>query len=213
MRKSLWIVPVLFLFAAIGAPTVHADEIVQVTISDLTFNGNNVCGSGTALCTQTFSASFQWDNTTTSLVAGSFSFSTTGALGTSFTNFLSVLPVETSPSGVGMEVDNSEFDAIGIGIGGSPLVVGIYPQSTSAPATAGTFVAALSCGGPATVCPPDFQNTTNPFLIPATAGTVTVTSAVPEPGTAGLTLIGIGLVLVTRKRIAWGLRQGHLNAS
>jgi hypothetical protein len=34
-----------------------------------------------------------------------------------------------------------------------------------------------------------------------------VTSAVPEPGTAGLTLIGIGLVLVTRKRIAWGLRQ------
>src|SRR5260370_42548987 len=38
------------------------------------------------------------------------------------------------------------------------------------------------------------------------SGNLTFT-AVPEPGTVSLILIGIGLVFVMRKRIAWGLRQ------
>jgi len=47
------------------------------------------------------------------------------------------------------------------------------------------------------------------FLGTGLNGTVTEasTTATPEPGTVGLTIVGIGFLLVTRKRFAWRLQQ------
>src|SRR5260370_24365708 len=84
MKTSKFGLAVALGLIGLAAPRVAlADNILQVTISNLTFNGSNACGpSGTALCTQTLSESYQWDNTTQTYVSGSFSFSTAGVLGT-----------------------------------------------------------------------------------------------------------------------------------
>jgi hypothetical protein len=209
MRKSLWIVPILLLFAAIGAPGAHADDIVQVTISNLTFNGNNVCGSsGTASCTQTLSESYQWDNTTNTSVSGSFSLSTAGGLGTSFSLY-SGPRLAGAPFSVFAGVVNPATDIMRVFLGDntlSPLGTGTYtliPTTSFYPGTPGTFAADIFCGS--ATCEADFPTTSTVFVF-ATAGTVTV-STVPEPRTPSLILIGIGLVLVMRKRIARGLPQ------
>jgi hypothetical protein len=224
MRKSLWIVPVLFLFATVGARSAHADTIVQVTISNLTFNGNNTCGSGTALCTQTLSASFQWDNTTNTYVAGSNSFTTSGGLGTSFSLPASLPKFEGSFQGVEWNVVNLAGNAtLGVNLGEltgpftpplQPLITGVYtPDNVFGlfPSAVGTYEAYVSCG-PSSPC---ISEGFGPAATFNTGGTVSVTAvATPESGTASLMLIGIGLVLVAmRKRIARCVPTGCLNAS
>lgn len=208
MRKSLWIVSLILLIAAIGAPGAHADDIVQVTISNLTFNGNNACPppSGTASCTQTLSESYQWDNTTNTSVSGSFSLSTAGGLGTSFSLY-SGPRLAGAPFSVFAGVVNPATDIMRVFLGDntlSPLGTGTYtliPTTSLYPGTPGTFAADIICGS--ATCEADFPTTSTVFVF-ATAGTVTV-STVPEPSSLALMLAGIGLVLVMRKRIAQGL--------
>jgi hypothetical protein len=224
MRKSLWIGPVLLLFAAIGVPNAHADDIVQVTISNLTFNGNDTCGlSGTALCTQTLSASFQWDNSTNTYVAGSDSFTAVGNLGTDFSLPANDPTFGPSFQGVFWDVVNLAGNTtLGVNLGEltgpftpplQPLVTGVYtPDNVFGlfPSAVGTYEGYVSCGPTGTCIPEGF----GPATTFNTGGTVSVatvaTVATPEPGTSSLTLIGLGslgLIVVMRKRTAQGLPQ------
>jgi hypothetical protein len=221
MRKALWVIAVLC--AAISVPSAHADSIVQVTISNLTFNGNNTCGaSGTALCTQTLSASFQWDNSTNTYVAGSSSFTTVGDLGTNFSLPASLPQFGTSFQGVQWDVVNSTGNTtLGVNLGEltgpftpplQPLVTGVYtPNNVFGlfPSAVGTYEGYVSCGPTGTCIPEGF----GPAATFNTSGTVTVTAVTavtaPEPGTFSLMLTGLaslGLVLVMRKRLAQSLQ-------
>ena len=164
MRKALWVI--VLLFAAISVPSAHANAIVQVTIS-LTFNGNNTCGSGTSLCTQTLSASFQWDNTTNTYVAGSNSFTTSGDLGTSFSLPAGVPKYEPSFQGVLWAITTplpAQYATLGVNLGElrgpftpplQPLVTGVYkPDNVTGlfPSGVGTYEAYVSCTGPSSPC-------------------------------------------------------------
>jgi hypothetical protein len=192
MRKSLWMIPVLLLFAAIGVPSAHADDIVQVAISNLAFNGNFVCGlSGTAQCTQTLNATFQWDNTSNTEVGGSLQFTTSGALGSSFTAGPFSSPVDFSLS-------DTEGDVISLDLAetAGQLTPGSYPpESNIFQFAPGTSLDLLGCGSP-DICSTDyglaFVGVGFPFVgAIAEAGNLTVT-AVPEPP-MGITL-GAGLL-------------------
>ena len=74
----------LLRVAAIGALVAtalpsRADTIVSIDLSNITYKGNNTC-HGT--CQDVFNATWQWDETTNSIVAGSMTVSNTGVLGT-----------------------------------------------------------------------------------------------------------------------------------
>jgi PEP-CTERM motif len=91
----------------------------------------------------------------------------------------------------------------------APLPTGAYQPTdfTSFTGAAGTFLADLYCGGDdfATACL-EYRTPASNSVV-AASGTVVV-SAVPEPTTISLTLIGVGslgLVMALRKRLAKGL--------
>lgn len=107
---------------------VRADDIVAATVSNLTFNGNSVCGpSGTSLCSEVFNASFLWDNTTSTEVAGSLQFSSAGPLGT----FGAIVGPFLDPSGPDMTLsaDDSFHDLFGFtfDLSSQTLTPGTYP--------------------------------------------------------------------------------------
>jgi PEP-CTERM motif len=217
MRKSSWIVLVLLLSGAIAAPRAHADDIVQVTISDLTFNGNNDCGPpvGTR-CTQTLSAAFQWDNTTDAYVGGSLTFGTSGLLGTTLT--LTQGPRSVVYLNATREIVTDFSTTIPaslelvIGEASPPLPTGAYQLINDFSSFKGddaTFLANLYCGSDdsSTACLAFATPVSNTLV--ADAGALTV-SAVPEPNAISLMLIGVGslgLVMALRKRTAQGLPQ------
>lgn len=208
---------------------VRADSIVDVTMSDLTFSGNNACGpSGTSLCTQTLNVAFQWDNTTNTFVLGSLSFDTSGAIGTLFG---APAPVLTSSGLVfdsftsGINFGDSMQFTIGETIDG--LAPGVYNLTTNFISTPpGSWAAGLSCSesalgppfpaGPNTPCgqayypPVAGLNTSNGAF--ASSGVVTV-SLVSTPEPKGSALLGMGLLCLLgmallRKRLASDNRTG-----
>ena len=207
MTAAKWLVAVTMVSIGLAAPRIaSADDVVTVSISDVSFNGNSVCGpSGTALCTETISASYEWDNTTDSYVSGSFSSTESGALGSSFT--LAFPPQERAAWAVEFDVDGGGgtifFDLVNT----SGLTTGTYTDIADAFfAPPGNYSGDLECGS--TPCSTDF-----PVVGPygdggafASGGTVTVSpasAAAPEPST--MLLISAGLLAVgavRRKRLA-----------
>lgn len=221
--KTYALVAVLGLIALAAPSKVHADSIVDVTMSNLTFTGNNACGpSGSALCTQTLNATLQWDNTTNTLEPGSFSFNSSGAIGTSFGPFF-LFPLPEGEEVYAMadsEANSGDSLQISIGETSNGLIPGIYTLSTNLSSTpAGSLAAGLSCSinasnqpffPPNTPCgETDYPRvagllTSNGAY--ASSGVVTVSAvSVAEPSTSALLGAGlfglIGMVLL-RKRLA-----------
>lgn len=204
MTAAKWLVAVAMVSIGLAMPRIaSADDVVTVSISDVSFNGNSVCGpSGTALCTQTVSASYQWDNTTNTYVAGSLEYTESGALGSSFSTL--VAPFVRASTAV-------EFDLFGGGgdtffilaEGASGLSTGIYPVVIDVfGGPPGDYSGDLECS--VAPCSTDFSPI-GPYGEGgafASGGTVTVSPA-PEPST--VLLIGASLLAmaaVRRKRLA-----------
>ena len=70
MRKTFWILCLSLLFASFGVPRAQADEITEISVSNMTFDGNATCGpSSTSLCTLSISTNIEWDDTTDSIIS------------------------------------------------------------------------------------------------------------------------------------------------
>ncbi len=215
MKTSKFGLAVALGLIGLVAPRVaRADNILQVTISNLTFNGSNACGpSGTALCTQTLSESYQWDNTTQTYVSGSFSFSTAGVLGTFAPPSTVSFPIASGGLGVfwvvsAIQNQNGDKLYVFLGNNASPLVTGTYTLSTthSILVPPGTFDVNLLCASTDTTCNAAYPGLlgSNTFGVFSTGGTVTVTS-VPEPPisiTLGAGLLCLMGVTLFRRRVA-----------
>jgi hypothetical protein len=81
-RHALYTLAAALALFTLAAPRpARADAVVRVVISNLTFQdyaNNGACGS--SLCTETFNASFLWDNTTNLYVPGSGIVDATGSV-------------------------------------------------------------------------------------------------------------------------------------
>jgi hypothetical protein len=200
MRKSSWIIPVLFLIAALGAPTVHADDVVQVDVSNLIFSGNNVCGPlGTSQCIETLNGSFLWDNTTAAPVAGSFQTTLTGPVAFTFGDpSLAQSPVQQSVFVVQFSGESTlqDFLFVNIVIQGPVLNPGDYPANPIDELLPGTTNAGMECQEThaGDICFPDFGMS----FFPAQGSTIVAPA--PEPASLPLASIGIlGLGLILKK--------------
>jgi hypothetical protein len=207
MTAAKWLVAVAMVSIGLATPRLARADVVTVSVSGVSFNGNSVCGtSGTALCTETINASYQWDNATNTYVTGSFVASESGALGSS-------LSVENLP--FVRFGDAVEFDLLG-GNGdifidlvddGSGLITGTYTVVADAfGAPLGDYSGDLECG--TSPCSTDYPPE-GPYAqggAVAAGGSVVVSSAVaptPEPST--MLLLGASLLAmaaVRRKRLA-----------
>jgi PEP-CTERM motif len=200
MPKSIWIVLAL-LFVAIGAPNASADtETIDFT-GVVTCNDTTPCGGSSSF---TVTGTYQYNPITQTI--GTFSFVT--PIGTiasssssctfagSFEGTFDLGFVDDTPAGCLAVESNALSIQLGFASGNTSgvgsLVVGLFASSACLLA---------SNGGCPTLTPANY--------FPFTSGTATaeVTPAVPEPGTIALTLLGIGLVLATRKRIGQGLSR------
>ena len=170
MRKTLWIIPLLF--AAIGAPSAHADSFWTITFygpDAPTVIGPNAIeydpGIGPQISTGTF-------------VTPSFTVLYEGSTITLFSVGFPPPYCFCSPS----PNDVFALVASGTSMSVNDLSEGfpVYSSDGGGP------------GGPLTW---------NVILTPI--------PAVPEPGTGGLMLLGVGAVLVMRRRLG----QGHLQST
>jgi hypothetical protein len=182
MRKSLWIIPILFL--ALGALHAHADTVV-------TYDINFTCTSGSS-CILPTSGTFTYDETDHT-----------------FSNFEVVWDGSSinleSVANAGPFVQGAD-SCLGSATGGAAtyLLMTACPFNTYEPWLApsgGTFAFTESLNGT------DYSSIRAGSLSSNDTqswGDFTLTET-PEPGTFVLMLTGIGLVLVMRKRI------GHTN--
>jgi PEP-CTERM motif len=171
MRRLRIAVIVLMSFTGFHA---HADTIRSISMSNITFTGTNVCTPSP--CTEMFTASWKWDVTTSTLVAGSMKISESGSLGTFALAYITSYSFQFyndlfTPSAAVLWYFDKGFPS-----------VGLYPL---------TEVYLYCWLG--TTCATDF----GPGYSHPTAGTVRV-AAVPEPST--LLLLGTGLTLIMRRR-------------
>ena len=196
------------VFAAIVTPSASGDDIVDVTISNLSFTGAH------ALVSETVSEAYQWDNSTASIVSGTFTFSTSGMLPTS--DFVA----QSTPQLTGNQVEStledfSTLDKIFIAVGAPAgvLAPGAYATTNIVgPVPAMFYLADFTCQFPVPLCPNSYPSTIPPTgnhgaFASTGAVTVTAVTAVPEPATSGLMLLGLGFLVVMRKLIAKGLPQ------
>ncbi len=185
MRKSLWIVPILFV--AIGAPSAHADNVVDISVS-LTFSGPLPnCGTlGNSICTETLSSELVYDETTGVVTSSTTSNSSTIPALPLFT--FAFVQVEPPNSPTLFQWQDTPFrDSISLTFFTPTPSPGVY--------TAPQVFASIQCLTPS--CLNGFPTPQN-FVSPVS---VTVVPT-PEPGTNVLMLAGVGFLLVMLKRVA-----------
>ncbi len=179
MRKSLWIVPVLFL--ALGMPLAHADVMT-------TYDINFTCTSG-ATCILPTSGTFTYDQTTEA-----------------FTTFNVVWDGSTinfdSVANAGPHIQGTKLSCLGSATGGAEtlLLMTSCPFTTYEPWLApsgGTFAFTVSTDGT------DYASIRTGSLSSGDTqswGNFTVTEVTPEPATCLLMLTGIGVLLLTMRK-------------
>lgn len=199
MRKLFWFIPVLLVFATIGAPTA-------LRAGDITYNINFSGGSPTPT-----SGTFTYDTTANDFTSFNVTFD-----GVNF-NFLPsangpVTQGSCSPLFTGPEIYALLTGSAG-SCGGLPLAPAwdAFPPNpaggTSTEQLLLTFFNSSNSGGLIG------GGAAIPSPLPFTSGTFTVTTAVtptPEPGTISLMLTGLGLLglmVVIRNRKAQGIAQ------
>jgi hypothetical protein len=74
MKKVLFLFIALLAFVAFGTPCALADDIVDITVPVTTFHGGPNC----PLCTEIFSSSFEYDNTTNTVLLSTVTTKTEG---------------------------------------------------------------------------------------------------------------------------------------
>jgi hypothetical protein len=202
MRKTLWI-SLAVLFSAIVAPNAQAD-----TVYTYTGNAYTSCiGSYTSTCTAT-ALSFTFDTTLTGTQLDNLNIYTVagGDLTPYVTSFSFTDGTVTVTQANASSLDLG-FDAT---TGSNGDILYWYMSACPSP---------IQCTY--TYYEPYGVNLSDPGLVATDAsgingsnygfntndpGTWTVTTT-PEPGTVGLMLLGVGIVLAIHKRIAQGLPQ------
>jgi len=184
----------------LSAMPAQCDQIMSVGVSNLTFQastGNSSCG--VAACAETFNATFQWDNTTESLVPGTEAVSASGALSPSdvtgpWTIFDNISYAGSPGFGI-VEYRGPDYIFIGDTNWETPIIPGVYTYKN----------ANMSCDEVPTQCDTLFDLDSVNGLVTgptAVAGTITISPAsAPEP--SSLILIGSVLFMAgaLRKRL------------
>ena len=203
MKGTKYLLAMALCLAAVMLPSaVLADDIVDVTVSNLTINGRSVCGSsGTSLCSEVFNSSFLWDNTTSTVVSGSLQFSSTGPLG-SFGVILGPVFDAFGPDVVVTAQDSfTDIFSFHFDLSGQTLTPGTYPLQQLF--TPGAMTSGLTCEGDPCITDFAFAGLPPPVAVNASSVTATVTAA-PEPTSAvllGTSLLGlVGKLGFYRKR-------------
>jgi len=182
--RSIWLSPLVVftaLMAAIAVPC-RADTIVAIDLSNVTFTGNNSCGTA---CKDVFNATWDWDATTQSIVSGTLNVNNSGVLGS-----MSLYAVTSYSFQFNSTTLLPDYDSITWYFGGSFPATGTYTVSQEY----------MYCGGG--VCATDFGSG---YSDPK-SGTITVSpvnSPVPEP--SSISLLGLGILTLASR--AW--RKAH----
>jgi hypothetical protein len=179
MRKSIWMIPVVLLFTALGSTTAHADSIV------IDGSGNVIGINGILIAGTTYNVT--WGTAIDPTFASSL-------VNASLINADIVNDLNAYGAPAVADAVSNNLCAVGVDGGVSTASAQALNACPNSPATWGGFVTSTSAwtgfvgNNPRTVAWDEF--------------TVVAT---PEPGTTTLTLTGLGLLgllVVLRKRIA-----------
>jgi hypothetical protein len=193
IRKSLWII-LPALFAAIGAPTV-------VRANSITYNINQTVGIGSIAGTITTDGTIG-TLATANIVGWSLTLN-------DGTTTIGLIPSDSITAIIGSDLTASVTDLTFNFSGGD------YGQLVFADTSVGSGYGVVCFEDPNQNCGGVYNRVVLYNLgldglapnIGLFGNQVIATVATPEPGTVGLVLIGIGLMLVMRKRIAQSLPQ------
>jgi hypothetical protein len=191
MRKTLWMIPVVLLFPAIGSTTARADSVACGTATCIyTVSGDVTEIEGIALGGTTYNVTF---GTTEDMT---FATNLTNA------DLMNQLIVE-SLNGPGTFALAGDACLVGVD-GGTIVFLAIGESSTCEPPGAG-YVWGVSGTSPAYA-----GEVASGYGGTLWAEFTPVTQSTPEPGTLLLTLTGVGLLgmmIAMRKRFAPGHQQ------
>ena len=192
----VWMSIAMFAFCFTFTPQAKCDSLFAVTVPTVTFTGSSVCGpSQNAPCVEAFSAFFEWDNTTMSVVPGTATITATGPLG-NFSFYQSIFTPSAPGGGVWAFVywANPALDMLSAGfdLPSSGLTPGIYP--IVGPFQPGNGSAGLGCNV-IDACGSYFIIGNSTTFFAPNPIVVTALPAVPEP--SSILLFGTGVVALT----------------